>query len=143
MKPKHNKCRQHRTFGAGQSFRGSICAWLRHYRTNRSTPSLPLLQALHASMNEKELIQEILVTLKVKLECYDWNTIESLNGHGEWEMAFDMIVNKLAESSFFIEPKLRKLIDCYLEVSGMKRNEVEYLDKLNYGDYWKKQYGYE
>jgi hypothetical protein len=30
----------------GQPFRGSICAWLRYYRTNRSTPSLPLRQAL-------------------------------------------------------------------------------------------------
>lgn len=48
---KLNKCRKPRTFGAGQSFRGPICAWLRHYRTNSSTPSLPLLQALNVTMN--------------------------------------------------------------------------------------------
>ena len=50
----------------GQSFRGPICAWLRHSRTNRSTPSLPLLQALN-----------------VKTMNINWTELESCGGRAD------------------------------------------------------------
>ena len=41
-----------RTSCAGQPFRGPNCAWLRHYCTICSAPSLPLCQALCSTMNK-------------------------------------------------------------------------------------------
>ncbi|MEH6627968.1 MAG: hypothetical protein V7739_16105, partial [Motiliproteus sp.] len=42
----YNKRINVRHFVAGQSFCCSVYAWLRHYRVNKSTKSLPIMRAL-------------------------------------------------------------------------------------------------
>lgn len=61
---------------------------------------------------------------------------------GRWFRAFESVILILAEDQVRMTPELRKAIDACLEVFECKREELEYLSKLNYDAYWKRHYGY-
>ena len=120
-----------RTSCAGQPFRGSICAWLRHYRTNRSATRLPLCQALVAT-RESSMIEN-------EKNFFDWLDHQLDAGIPNNIVAFNI---NIYESPFHIEivgsaeydPENE---DWACNEDWVPKNRMSQVSESLFGDSWK------
>ncbi len=91
--------------------------------------------------NEREAVEEFLMLTKPLLPRKVWNTHHSLWGHGEYEFAFHWTLEHLTTKKLTISNNLRKSIERCLSALNSTRSDYSELAKLDYGEYWNKEYG--
>jgi hypothetical protein len=77
-------------------------------------------------------------------EVWEKQYEEARRSAGETFHVVQWMVSVLAVTQMSITPRLRRALDAMLDTLGMDRGKLKWeaLRLLNYGEYWKSQYGY-
>jgi hypothetical protein len=96
------------------------------------------------SVHKEAAMQAFLDECQRCMTPQDWEKhfAEVTSGAGNTFHLVEYMVSLLAAKQLPITPSLRRSIDAMLDALKWGRSSWKELEDLNYGDYWKAQYGY-